>query len=297
MLAVATCANAAFPAHDVTAEALGIPPAAFVPPALARKAAVLEACIENPEPSLAVTTILYADVVEARDADNAPLYFYEVIVVAGRDGAPDFGRLAGLVEIPAGGDDEKPTAAGTWTLTEEGKKARDGLFSRSGGPIVAMMLVPATTAYPMLVVPSAGFALWRPALAAAAAGITPSAAFGPPRAVVGGTGQYLLFESERDAVAFELFDYGSVAAENRPYFTGTGALESYLQAAVPEARGDDEDARWSAAVRSLWPWLDETIPDGETVTVDAAQIEHKYNEYMQKLMGGVPDVTEPPVAP
>lgn len=61
----ALAAYAGVPVDGVTAEALGINAEAFISPELARKAAVLEACIENPEPSFAVTTVLYPDVVEA----------------------------------------------------------------------------------------------------------------------------------------------------------------------------------------------------------------------------------------
>jgi hypothetical protein len=285
ILAAAACARAALSAHDATAEELGIPPAAFVAPELARKAAVLEACIENPEPSLAVTAALYPDVVEAWDTTNyGLLYFYEVIVVGADDEAPDYGRLTGLLRLEAGTNGEAaPGATGTWALTAEGESAARGFSRREGGAVLAMMLVPATTAYPMLVVPSAGFALWRPALAAAAAEMMPAAAFGPPRAVVAGTGQYLLFESNTGTVAFEIFDYKRVAAERRPYFTGAGTLENYVKAVSPEAPGE-ENERWSAAVRSLWPWLDENIPDGATVTVDAAEIENKYNKFMQAQM-------------
>jgi hypothetical protein len=285
ILAAAACANAAVSASDATPEELGIPRAAFVAPELARKAAVLEACIENPEPSLAVTAALYPDIVEAWDAADAPLYFYEVIVVGADDERPDYGRLTGLLRLEAGTNGEAaPGATGTWALTAEGENAARGFSRREGGPVYAMMLVPASTAYPMLVVPSAGFALWRPALTAAAAEIIRGAEFGAPRAVVAGTGQYLLFESNTGTVAFEIFDYKRVAAERRPYFTGAGALEAYVEAQTAPAPGGDEDERWTEAMRSLWPWLDENIPDGATVTVDAAEIEHKYNKFMQAQM-------------
>jgi hypothetical protein len=285
-LAAAACANATLPVREATPEVLGIPAAAFVTPELARKAAVLETCIENPEPSFAVTTVLYPDLVEVWDARYAPLFFYEVTVVAGQNVAFDFDRLAGFVEVEEGPSNaEAAGAAGTWALTTDGKKALDGLLSRAGGPVVAIVLVPANTAYPMLVVPSAGFALWRPALAAAAAEIIPTAEFGPPGAVVGGPGQYLLFESKSGNVAFETFNYGRATTERRPYFTDVGALEGSIKTAAAAAPEGEDDTRWSEAVRSLWPWLEKIIPDGKTVTVDAADVKRKYNEFMQTQMG------------
>ena len=221
------------------------------------------------------------------------MFFYEVIVAAGKNPSLDFNRLAGLFnvednEVETGAAGSAPGVAGyagTWTLTKEGRKTIDEHLSQAGVDVIAAVLVPATKDYPMLVVPSGGFGLHRPAAATAARKLAPEAEFGPPRPVVAGRGQYLLFENEGRFVACEIFDYSRDAAENKPYFTDAASLDNYVKAGPAESPADESDRRWSKAMRSLWPWLEEIIPAGKAVTVDAADIEDKYNEFMQAKMG------------